>query len=65
VQITTLGNFTVISNGINLTEKYSNLLKLWELFKYFITFRDELILPEKIINYLWPKAEYTDPKRTL
>jgi len=65
VQITTLGNFTVISNGINLTEKYSNLLKLWELFKYFITFRDELILPEKIINYLWPNAEYTDPKRTL
>lgn len=63
--ITTLGNFNVMSNQCNLTDKYNSSLKLWELFKYFITYRDELLIPEKIIDSIWPDADYQDPKRTL
>jgi two-component SAPR family response regulator len=63
--ITTLGNFQVICNGNDLTDALSKSLKVWELFKYLLTFRDDLILPEKIIQSLWPEADYVDPKRTL
>ncbi|HHX95761.1 MAG TPA: hypothetical protein GX691_08105, partial [Clostridia bacterium] len=47
--ITTLGNFQVICNGNDLTDALSKSLKVWELFKYLLTFRDDLMLPEKII----------------
>ena len=63
--IQTLGNFHVFYNEKDLTSSLNKSLKVWELFKYFLTFRDELLLPEKIIQSLWPEADYTDPKRTL
>jgi DNA-binding SARP family transcriptional activator len=63
--IITLGNFDVLKNRQSLTERYNNSLKIWEIFKYFVTFREELILPERIIDSLWPDADYTDPKRSL
>lgn len=50
--IYTLGNFQVVRNGCDLTETLDKSIKVWELFKYFLTFRDELILPEKIIQSL-------------
>lgn len=64
-RINTLGNFHVICNENDLTGSLSKSLKVWELFKYLLTFRDELILPEKIVGTLWPEADYIDPKRTL
>ena len=64
-RINTLGNFQVVCNGNDLTVSLDKSLKLWDLFKYFLTFRGELILPEKIITSLWPEADYIDPKRTL
>lgn len=63
--IYTLGNFQVVRNGCDLTETLDKSIKVWELFKYFLTFRDELILPEKIIQSLWSETDLTDPKRTL
>ncbi len=63
--VNTLGNFSVVVDGHNLTNEFDNSLKLWELFKFLITFKDELIPPERIIDSLWPDAEYADPKRTL
>ena len=65
LKVITLGNFDVVDNGDSLTEKYSSSLKLWELFKFLITYRDELILPEKIIDSIWPESDYQDPNRTL
>ncbi|NLO88819.1 MAG: hypothetical protein GX088_00565 [Clostridia bacterium] len=64
-KINTLGSFCVVVNGEDVTSALSKSAKVWDLFKYLITFRDELILPEKIISSLWPDADYTDPKRTL
>ncbi|WP_028307938.1 AfsR/SARP family transcriptional regulator [Desulfitibacter alkalitolerans] len=65
LNIITLGNFNVFNCGRNLTDEFNSSLKIWDLFKYLVTFRDELVLPEKILDSLWPEAEYTDPKRTL
>ena len=65
IEIKTLGNFSVYASQKNLTDKHGTSMKIWELFKYLLTFRDELVLPEKIIFSLWPDADYTDPKRTL
>lgn len=65
LRITTLGSFQVLIGRNNLVEEHNNSLKIWELFKYLVTFRDELILPEKIISAIWSEADYSDPKRTL
>ena len=64
-EISTLGSFQVLYNGYDLTSTLSKSVKVWELFKYLLTFRDDLMLPEKIVESLWPEAEYVDPKRTL
>lgn len=64
-QIHTLGDFSVQYSENNLTDAFENSQKLLELFTYFITYRNELILPEKIIDEIWPEAEFSDPKRTL
>lgn len=64
-RISTLGNFHVIRNENDLTGSLDKSLKVWELFKYLLTFREDLILPEKIVEALWPEADYIDPKRTL
>lgn len=63
--IQTLGNFHVCYNRNDLTVSLDKSVKVWELFKFLLTFRDELVLPEKIIQSLWPDSDYTDPKRTL
>lgn len=65
LRVFTLGSFDVLYNQHSLTEQYNSSVKIWELFKYFLTYREELILPERIIDSLWPNADYTDPKRTL
>jgi len=56
LRIDTLGNFHVFYNRKDLTSSFNKSLKIWELFKYFITFRDELILPEKIMESIWPSG---------
>lgn len=65
IKIQTLGNFFIKYDNQNYTHLFENSNKLLELFKYFITFRDEFLLSEKIINDLWPDSEFSDPKRTL
>lgn len=65
LKVITFGNFNIIGNEGSLTDKHSGSLKLWELFKFLITYRDELILPEKIIDSIWPESDYQDPNRTL
>ena len=64
-QIQTLGDFSVQYSESNLTDAFENSQKLLELFIYFITYRNESILSEKIIDELWPEADFSDPKRTL
>lgn len=64
-EISTLGSFHVLCNQHDLTDTLNKSAKIWNLFKYLLTFRDDLILAEKIVESLWPDADYVDPKRTL
>lgn len=64
LKVYTLGRFSVIGDDHDLTNEFDNCLKLWDLFKFLITFANELMPPEKIIDSLWPDADYADPKRT-
>ena len=58
-----MGTFVLKNNltsaPINKITEQPN--KAWELFKFLLTNRDKLLIPEKIIETLWPKVEYTNP----
>lgn len=64
LEIFTLGTFALKNNlapaPINKTTEQPN--KAWELFKFLLTNRKKLLIPEKIIEVLWPQWEYTNPK---
>ena len=65
VEVFTLGHFLVKHGETLISEKTGRSNKLWELFKYFLTNRNNLISPETVIETLWPEQEYVQPKSAL
>src|SRR6056297_1912692 len=65
INIKTLGVFDIRLNGKSLIKKSSRTYKINKLLQYFIAFRNRKILPETIIENLFPEDEYSDPKNTL
>ncbi len=65
VEITTLGGLDIKFRGRSLLTPYGGLRKILELLEYLITFRDRRLLPETIIDDLWPGSDFTDPKSVL
>ncbi len=65
LEIYTLGPFKVKYGDKLLSDDASRSNKLWELFKYFLTYRDKRIPSEIILEHLWPDKDYTDPRRSL
>ncbi len=65
MNIKTLGVFDISLNGKSLIKKGTRTYKINKLLQYFIAFRNRKILPETIIENLFPEDEYTDPKNTL
>ncbi|MCW3490444.1 BTAD domain-containing putative transcriptional regulator [Dethiobacter alkaliphilus] len=65
LQIITLGQFMVRRGEKVLSQNSSRSNKLWELFKFLITRRDQGMLPEYIVETLWPDGEYADARRAL
>jgi DNA-binding SARP family transcriptional activator len=63
--IKTLGVFDIKIKDTSLIKKGSRTYKINKLLQYFIAFRDRKILPETIIENLFPEDEYADPKNTL
>ena len=63
--ITTLGIFDVELDGSSLLKESSRSYKLNKLFQYFLTFRNNKILPDTIIENLWPESESFDPQNML
>jgi DNA-binding SARP family transcriptional activator len=63
LEIFTLGQFLVRRGGKVLSDENCRSSRLWELFKYIITHRGHSIPPEVILETLWSKQEYTDPRR--
>ena len=65
VKIKTLGVFDIKQDQKSLIKKSSRTYKINKLLQYFIAFRNRKILPETIIENLFPEDEYSDPKNTL
>lgn len=55
--ISTLGVFDIELGDKSLLREASRSYKLFKLFQYFLTFRNNKILPDTIIDNLWPDHE--------
>ena len=65
MEIHTFGKFYVKCGDRIVSEHANKSYKLWKLFKYLLTNRDKNILPEVIMDTLWPEKNYSDPKKAL
>jgi two-component SAPR family response regulator len=65
LEIFTLGRFMVKCGDRLISEQSNRSYRIWDLFKYLVTYRDRGILPEVILENLWPGQEFSDPKRAL
>lgn len=65
VEIKTLGGLDIRFCGKSLIESRSSLRRVLELLKYLIAFRNRRILPEVIIDEMWPCCDFVDPKSVL
>ena len=63
--IFTLGVFDIELDGSSLIKDASRSYKLFKLFQYFLTFRNTKILPETLIENLWPDHNSYDPQNML
>ena len=64
-KIYTLGDFDIRHNDKSIIDKDKYSYKIMKLFKYFITYEGEKVLPERIIEDLWIDEDYKDPKNVL
>ncbi len=64
-QITTLGRFDVLKNGKSLIKSASGAKKIWELYKFILSYKEKDFTPESIMDNLWVGQEYSDPRSTL
>jgi DNA-binding SARP family transcriptional activator len=62
LQIISLGDFRVKFGEKVLTQEANRSYRLWELFKYLLTNKDQVVLPEVLVEKLWPEQEYADAK---
>lgn len=63
--VSTLGRFDIKKNGFSLSETSGSSKKIWELYKFMLTFRDRSFTPESLMDQLWVSEEYSDPRATL
>ncbi len=61
VNIFTLGRFLIKRDGQILTKSSVRSKKVWVLFQYLLTHREMAILPEAMLETLWPGKHYRDP----
>jgi DNA-binding SARP family transcriptional activator len=65
LNIITLGDFDICYQEQSLLTGIHRSYKLLELLQYFIAFRNRRMLPETIIDDLWPDGNFSDPKNVL
>ncbi len=65
VYVSTLGCFDIVYRGRSIFEDTSRSYKSWELFKYLLTYKEKMLIPEHIAESLWPDNVYTDPKNAI
>lgn len=64
-KITTLGKFDVVKGDHSLVMSFSSSKKIWELYKFMLTYKDRSFTPESLLDQLWVNQDYSDPKATL
>lgn len=65
IKINTFGDFDIKLDDESILKKSKRNNKNLELLKYFITYYNKKLVPEDIIESLWPDADFTDPKNAL
>jgi len=65
LKIYTLGQFTVMRGGINLTKEYARSIRPWLLFQFLIAHSGRELPGEYIIENLWPETRVKDPQHSL
>lgn len=65
LEIETLGRFVVKSDQRILTSEARSSKKIWTLFMYLLTYRQKSLLPEVIVDHLWPEANFENPRGLL
>ncbi|MDD4717080.1 MAG: BTAD domain-containing putative transcriptional regulator [Eubacteriales bacterium] len=63
--INTLGSFTVVRDGVNLTLKHRMARKPWMLLKYLIAARGRLISKEKLADFFGSDEYYGNPSQQI
>jgi DNA-binding SARP family transcriptional activator len=63
--IYTLGKFIVQRGDSILSENTSRSRRMWEVFKYILSNPGKALLPETILENIWPEKEYTDPRTVM
>ncbi len=61
INIYTLGKFYVSQGSAVISESSSRSRRMWEVFKYLLSFRNQSINPEEILERIWPEKDYSDP----
>jgi len=61
VNIYTLGKFYVSRGNVVISEISSRSRRMWDVFKYLLSFREQSINPEDILQRIWPEKDYSDP----
>ncbi|HSW35195.1 MAG TPA: BTAD domain-containing putative transcriptional regulator [Candidatus Limnocylindrales bacterium] len=65
IRIYTLGKFSITQGELIISENSSRSSKMWELFKYLLSHRNQSFLPETILEYLRPDKDYRDPNTAM
>ena len=65
LEVQTLGNFLVKNCGNHLSESASRSQKVWDLFKYLLVHQGQTLLPEVVMEQLYPDQAYADPKSSV
>lgn len=58
LEIKTLGEFLVKRGPVVLSEMAGRSTKLWELFKYLLTYRGNRLVSDSVLEILWPDQDY-------
>jgi DNA-binding SARP family transcriptional activator len=62
LKVFTLGHFVVIDGDKFLSETRGRSRKVWDLFKYLLVNQDRVLLPDVIVEQLWPNQPYDNAK---
>ncbi|MBS4007222.1 MAG: winged helix-turn-helix domain-containing protein [Clostridium sp.] len=62
LKVFTLGHFVVKDGDKFLSETRGRSRKVWDLFKYLLVNQDRVLLPDVIVEQLWPNQPYDNAK---